>query len=201
MKGITKTIKNGTKEQNGGFLSILLRTLGASLLGNLLSGKGIYRTGYGMYRTGYGFFKKSLIPFHSLTNFEIIDYFKDEPRFNGVYSRDLPKLKKGAYTINLDHSKNTRTHWVVIFVKEDKVIYFDSFSVEYIPKDVMERMINKNIKTNIFRIQDNNSIMCGYFCILIIAYMLNNKTLTDFTNLFSSWNLKKNDLIIKRHFK
>ena len=51
-KGTSKTIKNETKEQNGGFLSMLLGTLGASLLGNLLTGKGLYRTGQGMYRTG-----------------------------------------------------------------------------------------------------------------------------------------------------
>ena len=50
---------------------------------------------------------------------------------------------------------------------------------------------NKNIKTSIFRIQGNNSIMCCYFCILFIEYMLNNKTLTDFTNLFSPWNFEK----------
>ena len=47
LKGVTKTIKDETKEQKGGFLSILLGTLGASLLGNLLAGKGIARAGYG----------------------------------------------------------------------------------------------------------------------------------------------------------
>ena len=57
---------------------------------------------------------------------------------------------------------------------------------------------NKNIKTSIFRIQDYSSIMCGYFYISFIEYMLNNKTLTDFANLFSPWNFKKNDDIIKR---
>ena len=51
---------------------------------------------------------------------------------------------------------------------------------------------NKNIKKSIFRIQDNNSIMCAYFCILFIEYMLNDKTLTDFTNLLSPWNFQKN---------
>ena len=74
---------------------MLLGTLGASLLGNFLSGKRMYRAGYGMYRTGYGLKKKPLAPFHPLANFEIIDYFKDEPRFNGVFSRNsLPNLKK-----------------------------------------------------------------------------------------------------------
>ena len=89
--------------------------------------------------------------------------------------------------------------------KKDEVIYFDSFGVEYIPKEIMERIEhgslgNKNIKTSIFRIQDSNSIMCSYFCILFIEYMLINKTLTDFTNLFSPWNFKKNDHIIKSIF-
>ena len=60
---------------------------------------------------------------------------------------------------------------------------------------------NKSVKTSIFRIQDNNSVMCGYFCILFIEYMLQDKTLTDFTNLFSPWNFKKNDEIIKRYFQ
>ena len=130
-----------------------------------------------------------------------MDYFKDINRFNGVFSRNnLPKLKNSAYVINLDPSKNTETHWVVIFMKNTEVIYFDSFGIEYIPKEIMEEIGNKNIKTNIFRIQDNNSIMCWYFCILFIEYMLNNKTLTDFTNLFSPWDFKKNDELIKRYF-
>ena len=60
LKGVTKTIKNETKEQKGGFLSMLLGTLGASLLGNLLAGKGIVRAGFGnkkwkgIVRAGYG---------------------------------------------------------------------------------------------------------------------------------------------------
>ena len=95
LKRITKAIKNETKEQKGGFLSMLLGTLGAFLLGNLLSGKGLYKTGYGICKSGYGLKKKSLTPFHPLSNYKIQDYFRDEPRFNGVYSRDnLPKLKK-----------------------------------------------------------------------------------------------------------
>ena len=65
-------------------------------------------------------------------------------------------------------------------MKNNEFIYFDSFGVKYIPKEIMERIKNKNIKSNRFRIQDNNSIICGYFCILFSEYMLNNKTLTDF---------------------
>ena len=78
------------------------------------------------------------MPAHPLTNFETQDYFKNEPRFNGVFPRNnLPKKnKKGAYVINLDEYKNTGTHWVVLFVKRDEVIYFDSFGVEHIRKEI-----------------------------------------------------------------
>ena len=71
------------------------------------------------------------MPPHPSVNFEIIDYFKTEPRFNGVYSRNnLPKtIKNGAYVIDLDEYRNTGTHWIVLFVKNE-VIYFDSFGVE-----------------------------------------------------------------------
>ena len=119
------------------------------------------------------------MPPHPLTNFEIMDYFKNEPKFNGVYStNNLPKTKKGASVISLDEYKNTSTHWVVLFVrklhsKNNEVIYFDSFGVEYIPKEIkkfINFLRNKNIKTNMFRIQDYNSIMCGYFCISFIDF-------------------------------
>ena len=85
-------------------------------------------------------------------------------------------------------------------MKNNEVIYFDSFGVEYIPKEIMDKIGNKSIKSKIFRIQENNSIMCRYFCILLIEYMLNNKILTDFTNLLSSYDFLKNDEIIKRYF-
>ena len=70
---------------------------------------------------------------HPLTNFERMDFYKNEPRFNGVYSRNnLPKtIKKGAYVINLDEYKDTGTHWVALFMKDNKVTYFDSFGVKY----------------------------------------------------------------------
>ena len=54
IKGVTETVQNEVKEQKGGFLSMLLGTLGASLLGNLLTGKGINRAGEGVLRAGYG---------------------------------------------------------------------------------------------------------------------------------------------------
>ena len=187
LKGVSKTIENETKEQRGGFLSMLLGTLGASLLGNLLTGgKGIMRAGDGIVRAGEGSGSKkknlnSLLPFHPLTNIEISEYYANKPRFNGAYSRNnLPnKIKKGAYVINLDEYENTGTHWVALFVKANEVIYFDSFGVEHIPKEINKFIGNKKIKASIFRIQAYDSIMCGYFCIEFINYMLKGKTLLD----------------------
>ena len=72
-----------------------------------------------------------------------------------------------------------------MFVKSNEIIYFDSFGVEYIPKQTKQFIENKSIKTNMFRIQGYNSVMCGYICILFIDFMLKSKTLNDFTNLFS----------------
>ena len=143
-----------------------------------------------------------LLPFHPLTNIDISEHYKNEPRFNGVYSRNnLPnKIKKGAYVINLDEYENTGKHWVSLFVKTKYTVYFDSFGVEHIPKEI-NKFINNDIKSNIFRIQAYDSFMRGYFCIEFINYMLNGKTLLDYTNLFSPNDFKKNDRVIKRIFK
>ena len=143
-----------------------------------------------------------LLPFHPLTNIEISEYYASEPRFNGVYSRNnLPKIKKGAYVINLDEYENTGMHWIALFVKTNETIYFDSFGIEHIPKEINKFIGSKNIINNIFRLQASDSIMCGYYCIEFINYMRKGKTLLDYTNLFSPNNLKKNDQIIKRIFK
>ena len=207
LKGVTKTIENETKEQRRRFLSMLLETLGASLLGNLLSGgKGIVRAGEGIIRAGEGLKKKqkfNLMPFHPLTNFEIGEYYKNETRFNGVYSRDnSPKtIKQGAYVINLDEYTDIGTHWIVLSVKPKYTVYFDSFGVEHISKEINKFIGNKEIKANIFRLQAYDSIICGYFCIEVVNYMFKGKTLLEYTNLFSPNDFKKNDEIIKRIFK
>ena len=85
-------------------------------------------------------------------------------------------------------------------MNNNDVTYFDSFGVEHIPKEIKEFINNKNIKTNIFRIQAYDLVMCGYFCIGFIDFMLKGKTLTEFTNLFSSNNFKKNDDIVLKYF-
>ena len=98
--------------------------------------------------------KKSLIPPHPLANFEMKEYYENEPRFNGVYSRDnLPKtIKNGAYVINLDKYADVGTHWIASYMKNNEVIYFDIFGVERVPKEIKRFIGYKNTETNIFRI-------------------------------------------------
>ena len=143
------------------------------------------------------------MPPHPLTNFEIRKYYENEPRFNDVYSRDnLPKtIKDGAYVINLDEYADVSTHWIALYAKNNEVIYLDSFGVEYVSKEIKRFIEHKDIKTNVFRIQAYNTIMCGYFCIGFIDFMFTNKTLIDFTSFFSPYDFQKNDKIILKYFK
>ena len=137
------------------------------------------------------------LPPHPLTNFEIQEYCQNEPRFNGVFSRDnLPNtIKNGAYVIDLDECRDIESHWVALYVNNKTITYFDYFGVEPIPREIMKfigkeqsssaKPRNKNTITNIYRIQAYHSIMCGYFCIGFINSMFNGKSLADYTNLFS----------------
>ena len=134
---------------------------------------------------------------HPLINFEIQEYYQNEPRFNGVFSRDnLPNsIKNGASVINLDEYHNIRTHWVAFYVNNKTIKYFDSFGVEHIPKEIMKFIGNKKIITNIFRIQAYDSIMCGYFCIGFINFMFNGNSLTDYITVFSHQTIFKKMMI------
>ena len=89
------------------------------------------------------------------------------------------KIKYGGYVINLYEYKDVETHWIVLFFKKSKTVYFNSFGVEHIPEEIKESVRNKNIKASIFRVQANNSVMCGHFCIGFIDFMLAGKRLPD----------------------
>ena len=80
------------------------------------------------------------MPPHPLTHFEMQRYYKNEPRFNGAYSKDnLPKkIKKGAYVINLDEYAYVGTHWIALFCNQSETVYFDSFGVEHVPEETKE---------------------------------------------------------------
>ena len=119
-----------------------------------------------------------------------------------LFSRDnIPKkIKDGTYVINLNEYKDVGTHRIALFCKRNEIVYFDSFGVEHIPEEIKKFIRNKNIKANIFRVQSNNSVMCGSFYVVFIDFMLADKKLTDYTNLFSPHYFKKNDNIILSYF-
>ena len=120
---------------------------------------------------------------HPLTNFEIQKYYENEPKFNGAYSRNnLSKIKDREYMINLDEYESIETYWIVLYITPKNVTYFVSFGVEHIPKDIRKFFGSKNIITNIYRIQAYDSIMCGYFCLGFIDFMLKGKSLLEYTN-------------------
>ena len=143
------------------------------------------------------------MPPHPLANFELEMYYQNELRFNGVFSRNnlLLKIKHGAYVINFDEYADVCTHWIALFCNRNKTLCFESFGVEHVPEEIKEFIRNKNIIANIFRVQANNSVMCGYFCIGFIDFMLAGNKLTDFTSLFSPYDFKKNYDIILSYFK
>ena len=143
------------------------------------------------------------MPPHPLTNFEIQKYYKNESRLNGVYSRNnlLKKINDGAYVINIDEHADIGRYCIYLFCSRNEIVYFDSFGVEDIPEKIKELIANRKIKANIFRVQANNSVMRGYFCIGFFDLMLAGKKLTDYTNLLFPDDFGRNDQIILSYFK
>ena len=118
-----------------------------------------------------------------------------------VLIQEIIYLKDGAYVINLDEYKSIGHDWISLYVNAENVTYFDSFGVEHIPKEIGKLIRNKNITMNIYRIQAYDSIMCRYFCIGFIDFMLKCKNLLEYANLFSPNDYGKNDKIILKYFQ
>ena len=100
-------------------------------------------------------------------------------------------MKDWAYVINLDEYADVGTHQVALFCNRNEIVYFDSFGDEHVSEKIKEFVGNKNIKANIFRVQANGSVMCGYFSIGFIDFMPAGQKLTDYTNMFSPYDLGK----------
>ena len=163
---------------------MLLGILRASLLWNILAGKGIVRACSGKKKRKriceswlwkrIGFL---MLP-QPLTNFEIQKYYENEQWFDGGFSRDnFPKTIKDGYA-----PCHNKPWWIcrcgktsVLFCNRSEIVCFDSFGVEHVFKEIKEFAVNKNIIANIFRVQANNSEMCEYFCIGFIDFMLADK--------------------------
>ena len=145
--------------------------------------------------------QKFLIPAHSLKNIEIREYYQNKPNFNGFYTRDnFPKkIKGGVQKISFNEYADIGNHWIALYVSME-VNCFDSFKVEHVPIE-KKNIGQKNIKTNISRIQANNLIMFRYFCLRFIDFMLSGETLINYTRNFTrneNKNHKKIFLLAKR---
>ena len=115
-----------------------------------------------------------LMPPHPLTNFEIQNYHQNAPRSNA----------------------DVGINRTALFCNRSEIVFFNSFGIEHVPEEIKKFAGSKNIKANILRVQANNSVMYGCFCIGLIDFMLAGKKLTDVTSLFSPYDFKKNDNII-----
>ena len=139
---------------------------------------------------------------YPLTNFEIQNYYQNESKFNGVYLRNnLHEIKDGTYIINSDEPESVGTHWNALYLNAENVTYFGSFGVEHIPKEIRKFTGNKNIITNIYRIQAYDSVMCRYFCMGFFDFMLKGKSLLEYTSLSFPNEYKKRDKIILKYFQ
>ena len=118
-----------------------------------------------------------------------------------VYSvNSLSKIKDEACVISLDEYKSIGTHWIALFVNTD-VGYFNSFGVEYIPNEIKKLIGNKNITKNIYTVQAYDSITCTHFCNGFIDFKFKDKSLLDYTYLFSRNEYEKNNKAILKHFQ
>ena len=95
-----------------------------------------------------------------------------------VFNHEIIGLKNNGWDINkkkINEYADVGTHWIDLFCNRNEIVYFDSFDVEHVPEEIKEFVVNKNIKANIFRVQANGSVMCGYFCIGFNEFVLADK--------------------------
>ena len=93
--------------------------------------------------------------------------------------------------INLDDKNSKGTHWVSLFIDKNTAAYIGCFDIEYIPQEVLSKIKDKSITHNIFRIQEDDWIMCEFYFIAFMESMLSRKTQLDYTNFFSPNNNRK----------
>jgi hypothetical protein len=141
---------------------------------------------------------KSFIPYHPLTNFEIMDFMKINKIDGEVKMRNEP-YTKNKIVINLDDKENTGTHWVLLFIKDNKMFYFDSFGIPP-PEEVVNKKNDKRLFYSTNQIQPRNSILCGYFVCACLYWLNKGRDLYDFVDKFGMSNEQKNDKIIKDIF-
>ena len=140
-------------------------------------------------------FKKINYP---LSNVFINNLLKDKKSFSGTFSKDeIPLIENNKSLIfNLQNSNQPGSHWISLSRKDNNIFIFDSFGIGYISKNIYDIYKNFNIITNIYRIQDINSDLCGLFSILFCLYNVNSKNnFIKFLNLLNVNDYNKNELV------
>ena len=140
-------------------------------------------------------FKKSNYP---LSNIFINNLLKNEKSYLSAFSKnEIPLITNNKSLIfNLQNSDQSGSHWCSLSRTNNNIFIFDSFGVGHIPKYIYDIYTNFNIITNIYRIQDINSNLCGLFCVLFCLYKVNNKNkFIEFLNMFNVNDYIKNELI------
>ena len=140
-------------------------------------------------------FNKSNYP---LSNIFINNLLKNEQSYLSTFSKDeIPLIENNKSLIfNLQNSKEPGSHWIALSRTNKNIFIFDSFGIGYIPKNIYKIYKNFNIITNIYRIQDINSNLCGLFCILFCLYKVDTKNrFIEFLNLFNVNDYIKNELV------
>ena len=179
-----------------GMFSFLLPMLASTIIPSLISGKGVSKTNFFKLKSKYpSLFERKNYP---LSNTFINILLKDFKIFSGVYSKDqIPLIENNKSLIfNLQNSNEPGSHWVSLSRINNNIFIFDSFAVGHIPNNLYKIYKNYNIITNIYRIQDINSNLCGLFSVLFCLYKVDSKNkFISFLNLFNSTNFLKNELI------
>ena len=92
------------------------------------------------------------------------------------------EINNGTYAISLDDKQSKETHCVSLITDKNTNVCVDSFGIEDIPQDVLNRITDKFITHKIFRIQFPDSIMCWLYCFAFIGFMIAGINLLDYTN-------------------
>ena len=140
-------------------------------------------------------FKKINYP---LSNIFINNLLKDEESYLDTFSKDeIPLIENNKSLIfNLQNSNEKGSHWIALSRKDNNIFIFDSFGIGHIPKNIYEIYKKLNIITNMYRIQDINSNLCGLFCVLFCLYNFNSKNrFIEFLNLFNVNDYIKNEIV------
>ena len=184
-------------QRGSGIFSFLLPILASTIIPSLIKGNGVSKNRiFFEVKSKYpSLFERKNYP---LSNVFINNLLKNFKNFQGCYSKDqIPLIENNKSLIsNLQNSDQKGSHWVSLSRKNNNIFIFDSFGVGHIPNNLYKIYKNYNIITNIYRIQDINSNLCGMFCVLFCLYKVDSKNkFISFLNLFNSNNFLKNELM------